>query len=65
VTGRIYVGARGLQIYSAEGKLLQKLLGAEIITNCAFGDNDFETIYVAGRKAIYKLRLGVKGALQY
>ena len=65
VTGRIYVGARGLQIYSAEGKLLQKLLGAEVITNCAFGDNDFETIYVAGRKAIYKLRLGVKGALQY
>lgn len=65
VTGRIYVGARGLNIYSAEGKLLQKLLGGEIVTNCAFGDNDFETLYAAGRKAIYKIRLGVKGAVQY
>jgi gluconolactonase len=65
VTGRLYVCARGLQIYSADGKLLQKMLGSEIVTNCAFGDNDFETLYVAARKAIYKLRLGVKGALQY
>jgi gluconolactonase len=65
VTGRIYVGARGLGIYAADGKLLQKLLAGEIVTNCAFGDNDFETLYVSGRKAIYKIRLGVKGAVQY
>lgn len=65
MTGRIYVGASGLRIYSAEGKLLQTLLQGEIITNCAFGDNDFETLYVSGRKAIYRIRLGVKGALQY
>lgn len=65
VTGRIYVGARGLGIYSAEGKLLQKMLAGEIVTNCAFGDNDFETLYVSGRKAIYRIRLGVKGAVQY
>ena len=65
VTGRLYVCANGLHVYSAEGKLLQTLLGKEIITNCAFGDNDFETLYVSGRKAIYKIRLGVKGALQY
>lgn len=65
VTGRLYVGAKGLRIYSGEGRLLQTLLGGEIVTNCAFGDNDFETLYVAGRKAIYRVRLGVKGAIQY
>lgn len=65
VTGRIYVGANGLRIYSAEGKALQTLLPGDIVTNCAFGDNDFETLYVSGRKAIYRIRLGVKGALQY
>ena len=65
VTGRLYVGARGLNIYSPDGRLLQKLLAGEIVTNCAFGDNDFETLYVAGRKAIYRIRLGVKGAVQY
>jgi gluconolactonase len=65
VTGRFYVGANGLKIYSPEGRLLQMLLNGEIVTNCAFGDNDFETLYVSGRKSIYRIRLGVKGALQY
>lgn len=65
VNGRIYVGARGLGVYSADGKLQRQLLVGETVTNCAFGDADFETLYVSGRKAIYKIRLGVKGAIQY
>lgn len=65
VTGRLYVGAQGLDIYSPAGKLIQRLLASEVITNCAFGDNDFETLYASGRKTVFKLRLGVKGALQY
>ena len=65
VDGRLYVAAKGLDIYSAEGRLEHQLLNGEIVTNCAFGDNDFETLYVSGRKAIFKIRLGVKGALQY
>jgi gluconolactonase len=65
MTGRLYICANGLQVYSPDGKLQQTMLGKEILTNCAFGDNDFETLYVSGRKAIYKIRLGVKGALQY
>ena len=65
VTGKIYVGARGLGVYSPDGKRLQQLLSGEIITNCTFGDADFETLYVSGRKSIFKIRLGVKGALSY
>ncbi len=65
VTGKIYVGARGLGVYAPDGKRLQQLLIGEIITNCTFGDPDFETLYVSGRKSIYKIRLGVKGALSY
>lgn len=65
VDGRLYVAAKGLDIYSPQGKLEQQLLAGEIITNCAFGNNDFETLYIAGRTRIYKIRLGVKGALQY
>jgi gluconolactonase len=65
VNGHLYVGEKGLSVYSPEGKLEHRLLGGEIVTNCAFGDNDFESLYVAGRKGIYKVRLGVKGALQY
>jgi gluconolactonase len=65
VDGRFYVAAKGLDIYSPRGKLEQQLLQGEVLTNCAFGDNDFETLYVSGRTRIYKIRLGVKGALQY
>ncbi|MES1260326.1 MAG: SMP-30/gluconolactonase/LRE family protein [Acidobacteriota bacterium] len=65
VNGRMYVGARGLGVYSPEGKLLHQLLTGETVTNCAFGDTDFETLYVSGRKSVYRIRLGVKGAIQY
>jgi gluconolactonase len=65
VNGRLYIGARGLDVYSPDGKFLHRILPNEIVTNCAFGDNDFETLYASGRRAIYRIRLGVKGALQY
>jgi gluconolactonase len=65
VAGRLYIGESGLSVYSPEGKFEHRLLPGEIVTNCAFGDNDFETLYLTGRKAVYKVRLGVKGALQY
>lgn len=63
--GRLYVGERGVGVYSTAGKREHILLAGEVITNCAFGDNDLETLYASGRKIIYKVRLGVKGAVQY
>jgi gluconolactonase len=65
VNGRLYIGARGLGVYSPDGKMQHQLLAGEVITNLAWGDGDFESLYVSGRKAIYKIRLGVKGAVQY
>ena len=65
VTGRFYVCARGLFIYTPAGKLEVELFKDEVVTNCAFGDADFETLYAATPKAVYKLRLNVKGAVQY
>jgi gluconolactonase len=65
VNGHLYVAEKGLAIYSPGGKLEQRLLAGESITNCAFGDNDFQTLYVTGRKNIYRIRLGVKGAIPY
>jgi len=64
-TGKIYVAARGLGIYSREGKLEHTLVESDIITNCAFGDPDFETLYITSRDKLFRLRLGVKGAVQY
>jgi gluconolactonase len=63
-SGKIYVAARGLGIYSREGKREHLLLESDITTNCAFGDADFETLYVMSREKLFRLRLGVKGAAQ-
>lgn len=65
VNGRFYIAAKGLGVYTREGKLVHTFLPTEVITNCTFGDPDMETMYASARKAVYKIRLGVKGAVQY
>ncbi len=62
--GKIYVAARGLQVYSREGKLEHTFLESDITTNCAFGDPDLQTLYVLSRNKLMKLRLEVKGDAQ-
>jgi gluconolactonase len=63
--GHIYVGAQGLAVYTPDGKLLRTLLGSQRVTNCTFGDQDLESLFVATPKDVYRVRIGVKGALQY
>ena len=65
VDGRLYVAARGISVYSAAGKLERRFLDDENASNCAFGDGDLESLYMASRGDIFRARLGVKGALQY
>lgn len=63
--GRIYVAAKGVATYSPDGKLQRTLLEGERAVNCAFGENDLESLFIAARGNIYRVKLGVKGALQY
>jgi len=63
--GNLYVAAKALVAYSPEGKLLGKIELAETPSNCAFGDADFETLYVTARTSVYRVRLNVKGSTQY
>lgn len=63
--GNIYVMAKGLAIYSAEGKPLGSLALAETPSNCAFGDADFQTLFVTARTSVLRIRLDVKGAVQH
>ncbi len=65
VNGRIYVAAKGVATYSADGKLQRTLLEGERAVNCAFGENDLESLFIGARGSIYRVKLGVKGALQY
>jgi gluconolactonase len=63
--GNIYVAAKGIAIYNPEGKLMATLPVSETPANCAFGDGDFQTLYITARTSVYRVRLDVKGAGQY
>ena len=63
--GRFYVAAKGVAVYSAQGKLERTLLEAENAANCAFGEGDLQSFFISARGNIYRVKLGAKGALQY
>jgi sugar lactone lactonase YvrE len=63
--GNLYVAAEGLAIYSADGKLVHTIELGETPRNCAFGDGDFQALYVTALTSVYRIRLDVKGSVQY
>ncbi|MSV29776.1 MAG: SMP-30/gluconolactonase/LRE family protein [Bryobacterales bacterium] len=63
--GNLYVTAKGVAVYSPLGKLIHTLDLAETPANCAFGDPDLQTLYITARTSVYRVRLDVKGAVQY
>jgi gluconolactonase len=65
VDGRLYVAAKGVAVYSPQGKLQRTILETENITNCTFGSGDLESLFFSARTSAYRVRPGVKGALQY
>ena len=63
--GNVYVAAKYLSVYSQRGELLKDIHLSQSPSNLAFGDSDFSTLYVTARSAVYRIRIGVKGALPY
>jgi gluconolactonase len=63
--GNLYITAKGIAVYSPEGKLLHAIDISETPANCAFGDPDLQTLYITARTSLYRIRLNVKGAVQY
>jgi gluconolactonase len=63
--GNLYVTAKGLSVYRPDGKLIATIPLSETPANCAFGDADFQTLYITARTSVYRVRLDVKGSVQY
>jgi gluconolactonase len=59
--GNLYVAAKSVAIYTAEGKLIRQVPLTEKPSNLAFGDADMQSLYVTARTSIYRLRVPVKG----
>jgi gluconolactonase len=63
--GSLYVAARYVFVYTPEGKKLGNYQFAETPSNLAFGEGDLESLFVTARKSVYRVRLNVKGSVQY
>jgi gluconolactonase len=64
--GNLYVAAKAVYVYSLpNARLLGEIPVGETPSNIAFGDPDLETLFITARTSVYRVRLGVKGALQY
>ncbi|MGD0202199.1 MAG: SMP-30/gluconolactonase/LRE family protein [Bryobacteraceae bacterium] len=64
-SGNLYVAAGAIEIYAPDGRHLGTIKLPETPANCAFGDADFQTLYVTARTSLYRVRLNVKGSVQY
>ena len=63
--GNLYVAAGdGVQVFSPSGDLLGKILTPDVVTNCAFGMPDYQTLFIAATECVWKLRLDAAGAVQ-
>jgi gluconolactonase len=63
--GNLYVAARGIAVYSPEGRLVHVMETKELPSNCGFGDADSKSLFITERGFLFRVRLDVKGALVY
>ena len=62
IAGNLYVtGAGGTWIVSPMGKHLGTIVTPELPANCAFGEADRKTLFIAARTSIYSIRLKIAG----
>ena len=60
--GNLYMtGPGGLLIVSPEGKHLGTIQLPEIAANCAWGDADAKSLYIAARTGLYRIKLSIAG----
>ena len=61
--GRLYsTAADGVQVFSADGKLLGKIRTPQTAANCAFGGADGRTLFITATSCLWCVRLAVAGA---
>ena len=60
--GNIYcTGPTDVWIWSASGKLLDKIPTPERPINCTFGDSDLRSLYITGFDGLHRIRMTVQG----
>jgi len=60
--GDLYVAAKGIEVYSPEGRLLHIIATHDNASNCAFGEADLKSLMITAKSTLYRARMEVKGA---
>lgn len=62
VQGNVYCsGPAGIWVFSPNGQLLGKIIVPEVVTNLAWGDLDYKSLYITATQSLYRIRLNVQG----
>ena len=60
--GHLYVtGATGIWVFEPDGTLLGVIVPPERPANCAWGDEDRQSLYITARTSLYRIRVTVPG----
>ena len=58
-------GPGGIWVFGTEGKHLGMIRPPDLPRNCAWGDEDYRTLYMTTPKSVYRLRTRVRGLITY
>jgi sugar lactone lactonase YvrE len=62
IKGNVYsTGPGGVWVFSPEGNLLGIIQLPEVPANLAWGDRDYQTLYLTARNSLYRVRLKIPG----
>ena len=60
--GHLYVaGATGVWVFEPDGTRLGVIVPPERPSNCAWGGEDFRTLYITAQASLYRIRVRVPG----
>ncbi|MDB5386873.1 MAG: Gluconolactonase [Planctomycetaceae bacterium] len=62
VKGNLYTTHGGVNIYSPDGKLLEKIKVPEGPANVTFGGDDYKTLFITARTSLYSIQMKNAGA---
>jgi len=62
VEGRVFcTGTHGTWVFESDGTLIGIIRTPELPANCAFGDDDWRSLYICSRMSVYRVRLKTPG----